>query len=441
VAFPVVTSGLSLMTGTILTSGLGLVFWVVAARLYDRADFGVATTSIYTMMMLADVASLGLRSGLVRYLPVAGAATGRAIMWGYGLAAASSGLTGIGFLVGLDWWAPGLAELGRHATTFGFFALATACWSVFILQDAVLVAQRKAPWVPIENGLFGIIKIALLFPLAGVAPRLGIFWAWTIPVLPIVVAVNVLIAREVRARRRSAATAEAVPGPAAAPLLRDMLSFSLADWLSSLARLVSLVIVPLLVLAVEGDVGAGYFQAGWIIGFTVFTLSMNAAHVLLAENSHERDQEQRNTIQAGILSLALTVPITLVGVVAAPLLLLVYGSDFAENSSNLLRILLVAAVPNVVYQIHIGRLRSQGRMASVIGHEVVLSGIVVALAWLLLPGMGIEAVGVAWLVGLTILAVAALVRERESWVAGTQTAGLGRPDPERDATADVVVGP
>ena len=465
-AVPVIRSGLSLMTGTVLTSGLGLIFWIVAANLYDAADFGVATTSIYTMMMLADVASLGLRSGLVRYLPLAGRASGPTIVWGYGLAAASAGLTGLGFLVGLDWWAPGLAELSRTSLSFAFFALATACWALFNLQDAVLVARRRAPWVPIENGLFGLAKIALLFPMAALSPRLGIFWAWTIPVFPIVVVVNVLIARTLRAESAArpapnagpdrpapaeSIAAESIQGepvvaepavadplavdpPVVGPPLRAMLGFSLADWLSSLARLVSLVVVPLMVLAAEGDVRAGHFQAAWIIGFTVFTLSLNAAHALLAENSHEQHQERRNSVQAGLLSLALTAPITVVGVLAAPLVLLVYGPGFADNSSNLLRLLLLAALPNVVYQIHIGRLRSQGRMGAVIGYETALSASVVLVSWLLLPDLGIAGVGVAWLVGLTVLAGAALVRERATW------AGTPPTDPP-PAIASTTAGP
>lgn len=440
---PLITSSLSLMSGTILTSVLGLVFWVVAANLYDRADFGVATTTVYTMMMLADVASLGLRSGLVRYLPLAGSVRGSTMLWGYGLAVLSTGTTAIGFLLGLRWWAPGLSELGRTALVFGFFVLATACWSLFNLQDAALVALRRAPWVPVENGIFGLLKIVLLFPMAAWSPRLGIFWAWTLPVFPIVVAINILIAGQLAKERRGQGDgSDRSTDDGLAPLVREMMTFSLADWVSSLARLAALVVVPLMVLAMEGDVEAGYFQAAWIIGFTVFTLSINAAHALLAENSHERHRERRNTVQAGLLSLGLTVPIVAVGALGAPLVLLVYGSDFAGNSSGLLRILLVAALPNVVHQINIGRLRSLGRMAEVIGLELTLSLIVVGLSWFLVPGMGIDGVGVAWLVGLSSVALYALIRE---WDTVRLDAGAridlddDNPDP-LDPAGDLVAG-
>ncbi len=401
------------MTGTLLTSALGLVFWIVAANLYDDADFGVATTAVYTMMMLADVAVLGLRSGLVRYLPLVQRTAGRTIVWAYGLAALSAGLAGVGFLVGLDWWAPDLSALTETLLVFGLFAISTACWALFNLQDAVLVAERKAPWVPIENGIFGLAKIALLFPFAELSPELGIFWAWTLPVFPIVIVINLLVARQVGARDRLAD-----PRSDTGPGFGAMLSFSLADWVASIARLATLVAIPLMVLGSEGKVMAGYFNVAWLITFTIFTLSMNAAHALLAENSHERDQERRNTVQAGLLSLGLTLPIVVVGVIAAPFVLLIYGSGFADNASTVLRILLVAAVPNVIHQIYVGRLRSQGRMGAVVWLETLLSAIVVGLTALLLPRYGIDGVGIAWLVGLVLLAGVAVVREWSTLRAG-----------------------
>lgn len=413
-AVPVIKSGLSLMTGTLLTSALGLVFWVVAAELYDTGDFGVASTTIYTMMALADVAGLGLRTGLLRFLPSSEGSTGRTIIWGYVLATVAAGLVALVFLAGLGWWAEDLQELGDTPGLFLAFLLATACWALFNLQDAVLVALRKAPWVPIENTLFGILKIVLLFPFVTWAPTFGIFWAWTLPVFPIVVAINVLIIGVLRDQRRTRAAAGAVAGAGRASL-RRLLSFSLADWLASVARLGSLVVIPLMVLAVVGKVETAYFNTAWLIAFTVFTLSVNAAYALLAENSHERHLEQRNTIHVGLLSLGLTVPIAVVGVLAAPILLLIFPDGFADNAAMVLRILLIAAVPNAVYQVHIGRLRSQDRMRRVVALETMLSVIVVSLSWLFLPRFGIEGVGWAWLVSLSAFSLYALSDEWASW--------------------------
>ncbi|MEM7272326.1 MAG: hypothetical protein AAF547_04535 [Actinomycetota bacterium] len=437
-AVPVIKSGLSLMTGTMLTSALGLVFWVIAARLYEPAAFGVSTTAVYTMIMLADVACIGLRTGLVRYIPQAGRATTRTIVWGYALVTTAATVTAGIFLIGLGWWAPDLTELRNSILVVGFFILSTAFWALFMLEDAVLVGLRKAPWVPIENTLFGILKIILLFPMASLSPSLGVFWAWTLPVFPIVIGINVGVRRVAQRKVRAARRAGERRRPSMRALLTEILAFSLADWFAAVARLAALGVIPLMVLAEVGKVEAGYFQAAWLIAFTIFALSMNAAYALLAESSYEKNSLHRNSIQAGLLSLALTLPVILVGVVGAPYLLLIYGQEFADNSASVLRILLLAAIPNIAHQIYVGRLRSQSRMGWVVFLETLLSVLVVVLAAALLPRYGIDGVGYAWLIGLSALALYAIVAETVWWWAARLDArlvravgvlvGLSRPD-------------
>ncbi len=402
------------MTGTVLTSVLGLVFWVFAARLYDTSYFGVNATAIYTMTMLADVACLGFRTGVVRFLPKAGRRTAKTIVISYGLVLAASAATGAVFLIGLHRWAPRLLELRSSMLLFAFFVCSTSFWAIFMLQDGVLVGLRKAPWVPVENTLFGVLKIVLLFPFASLSPTLGIFWAWTLPVFPIVIGINLMIARLVPAHAIES-SADGDEPDRDLPLVREILSFSFADWLGSVARLAALGIIPLMVLAALDETETGYFQAGWLIAFAVFSLSSNVAYALLAENSYEEHKLRRNSMQAVFLTLGLTVPIVIVGGLGASLILRIYGVDFAANSAWVLRLLLLAAVPNAIYQIFTGRLRSESKMVAVVVVESLLAAMVVTMAWLFLPRFGIEGVGLAWLIGLGILAAYAVANESQWW--------------------------
>ncbi len=415
VEVPLVKASLSLMTGTIVTSALGLVFWILAAQLYEPADLGVSATAVYTMMMIADVACLGLRTGLVRFVPNAGLRTGRTIVWGYSMVVAASSLVAIAFLAGLGWWAPELGALRNTLLLAVFFVGSTVCWALFMLEDAVLVGLRRAPWVPVENTLFGLLKIALLIPFATWSPGLGIFWAWVLPVFPIVIGVNILMARLPEARSGGTAADPEISRLSNRSLLHAIITFSLADWLAAVARLVALGVIPLIVLARLGREFAAYFQVSWLIAFVIFSLSANAAYALLAESSYEKSQLNRHSLQALGLSLGLTVPVAFVGLVGAGLLLRIYGADYAANSANTLRILLVAAVPNVIHQLYIGRLRSQGRMATVMALETVLSIVVLGLVWVLIPGFGLSGVALAWLLGLSLMAAYAVASESLWW--------------------------
>ena len=52
-------------------------------------------------------------------------------------------------------------------------------WGVFSLQDAALTGLRQAHWVPVENAIFGVLKLAL--PPALLAwrrARVFVGWVW-----------------------------------------------------------------------------------------------------------------------------------------------------------------------------------------------------------------------------------------------------------------------
>ncbi len=198
-ALPLIQSGLSLVMSSVIASGLGFLFWLLAARQYESADLGVGSAVITAMILLADVGHLGLRTGLVRFLPLAGPDTRALIARSYGLSMAVAGVGALVFVAGLGWWMPELAVL--RSWGFGlFFVVATMCWVVFQLEDSVMLALRLAHWVPVENGIFGALKIVLLFPLAGLAGRpaqLGVFLAWSLPVFVVVAVVTAAVAAAV----------------------------------------------------------------------------------------------------------------------------------------------------------------------------------------------------------------------------------------------------
>ena len=406
-------------SSTIVTAGLGLLFWILASRIYtDDSNFGVGATAVSTMMMLADLACVGMRTGLVKFVPSLGLRRGRIVSRAYLIAMAVATTVAAVFLLGLSLWAPRLGALTETVLVAVFFVAATACWSVFILEDSVLTGIRKTVWVPVENAIFGLAKIALLWPMSLLSPDLGVFWAWALPVFPIVIGVNTLIARQFRkaAESESVVAEDATDAAGDERLgLRPLLSYSSADWLASVARLAATGIGPLLVLGILGQAEAGYFNIGWLIAYTTYLLSINVSDAMLAESSFDRGDLNGNSRQALLLSLALTVPIVIVGSLAAPYILRIFGQSFADNATVLLRFLLLAAIPNVAYQIFLGRLRSQGRMRAVIALEATLAAVVLAVATLALRTQGLGGIGLAWLIAFGLLGLLAVLVETQWW--------------------------
>jgi O-antigen/teichoic acid export membrane protein len=74
---PMRRSAYALIAGTGLTSLLGIVFWLLAARLLPAEAVGTGTALISAMTFLATLSTLGLRNSLVRFLAPAGASARR----------------------------------------------------------------------------------------------------------------------------------------------------------------------------------------------------------------------------------------------------------------------------------------------------------------------------------------------------------------------------
>ena len=58
------------------------------------------------------------------------------------------------------------------------FVVIVTFWVVFVLQDSALTGLRATKWIPVENTLFGLAKLALLPLFIVLIPGQGIFLAW-----------------------------------------------------------------------------------------------------------------------------------------------------------------------------------------------------------------------------------------------------------------------
>jgi hypothetical protein len=174
----VTRDGPALVLSSGATAVLTLAFWAVAARTYDTATVGRASAEIAAITLLASIAQLNLLNVFLRFLPAAGHLTRRILAMGYSAMVASAVVGGWLFLaLGLD----GGFSLGDDVWQRVLFVAAVAGQAVFIVQDGVLTAFGKAPWVPVENLVTAGIRLAVLILPLGLTIDPGVTGAWFRP--------------------------------------------------------------------------------------------------------------------------------------------------------------------------------------------------------------------------------------------------------------------
>jgi hypothetical protein len=155
-----------------------------------------------------------------------------------------------------------------------FFVVSTVLWVLFILQDSVLIGLRRSSWLPVENSLFALAKLALLVALASSMPQWGIYVSWAAPLLIVVVVVNVAVFTRLRHGVRD--TGERLT-------LTDLVRFSAGDYAASTVWLITIDGLPLLVLALAGAQANAWYHLSWTVAYTLFLIPSAIGSALLAE--------------------------------------------------------------------------------------------------------------------------------------------------------------
>ena len=397
---PLYRSGYSLILSSLLTGGLGFLYWVIAARAYSPADVGRCAALIAAMTLIGDLAHLNLKGALNRFLPSAGDRSARLTARAYGISVLVAALVGGVFVAGIDIWSPELRILHDTPWAGVLFVLGAMAWTIFVLEDAALTGIRQAVWVPAENLIFSIAKVGLLAGLAAALPTLGILVSWAVPTLLLIIPVNILLFRRLIPAHARAGGSRSEPARG-----REIARYAAADYLAYLLWTATAGILPLVVLHVLGPEANAHYYFAYTVTYSLYLLSSSMGNSLMTEASRDMDRLWPLCRQAVAESARLVVPAVALVVLGAPVLLNLVGEEYAKQGSGTLRILALSALPFMVTTAF-SRVRSiQQRMRPVVLVEVVLCALLVGFAWLLITPYGTTGVAWAWLIAQTTVAI------------------------------------
>lgn len=398
IATPLFRNGYALIASSVATSGLGLVYWVLAARYYSTEVVGLNSALLSAMAFLSVVAQMNLGGMLVRFVPRAGQVTTRLIGYAY-LASviAAVGVTLV-FFAGLTLWAPALGILTHDAGLGIAFLFATATWCIFSLQDSALTALRRALVVPFENALFALLKIALLVLFAASLTQYGIFASWTIPVVLSLIPVNFLIFRRFVPRH-----IQTIGERAQSVQPRELLKYIGGNYLGAIFFQASTTLLPIIVIGRLDATANAYFYLPWTITNSLQMIALNMSTSFTVEAAREQSQLGHYGVRVLVHNLRMLVPLVALVVVGAPNLLGIFGGNYAAAGADALRLLALSVIPYSFISVYVGLERVRNRVSRIAVVQGARCSALLLLSFLLLPVVGIVAVGWVWLVTETLV--------------------------------------
>jgi O-antigen/teichoic acid export membrane protein len=391
----------SLLANTALTSALGIGFWVAAARLYPRAIVGRDTVLISVMIELSTICQLNMANGIIRFLPSFDGRGGRALAGVYAVTSACAGVIGAGFVVGAPHISRELHFLSQQRALALAFIVSLMLWGIFSLQDAALIATRRATWMPLENGAFGALKIVALPILVLAGSGNGVFLAWVLPMALLLIPVNVYVFRHALG-----AVAEPTPPAALSPIGRARAAWFLGqDYLASIFTQATLTLVPLLAIARFGARETALFTMPFAIAVAFDTLATGACSALVVEATLSTEQLPRLARRFVTRVLVWLLPGAVVLAIAAPLVMLPFGAAYADHAAGALRLLALASLLRVPLALYSALMRVGARALPLAAAELALLAVTLGVALTLPRSWGVEGIAWAWLAANAIICV------------------------------------
>jgi O-antigen/teichoic acid export membrane protein len=384
-----VKNAVALMISTGGTGVLGIVFWGLATHLATVRAVGRTSAEISAMILLASLAQLSFGTIFERFLPVAGTQTRSFVIRAYVMCVIFA------LVVASIYAFTGLAHrlLPSSFLWRSLFVLAVALWTIFALQDSVLIGLRASRWVPVENILFAIMKLALLPVLIATLHDQGIFLAYSAPVTLTLIAVNWYLFR------KRIPEHEAIRAPTETlPRSRELVLLAGAQYTTLLLGAGATLVVTLIVIQRLGAIAnAHYYVPAMISGsLSIFLSSVFKSFVV--EAASEPHALRHHTNMAIAAMSVVIVPSVLIGIIFAPTILRVFGASYAAKSTTLLRMLLLSLPLDAVSVFYSAFAWLDRRVWWMTLRALISAVIYFGIIFMLIGHHGIQSIGIASLV-------------------------------------------
>ncbi|HWS31199.1 MAG TPA: sugar transporter [Actinoplanes sp.] len=425
-------NSLLIMATTVGNGGLGYLYWMVAARTVPPDRIGLATAVISAATAVSMLANLGAGHMFIQRLPGADGATWtRIVVSGLTLGSAATAVTATAAALAVPVFSGNFAFLTGPGGTPALIAAALAV-TLTTLLDNLWVAHRSGHGMLIRNLTIAVGKIVTLAAVlgAGLQGAVAILLSYVLPTLVISLCTVVVAVRRLRPPDGTRPLPFLAGLRAEAPHVRAAIT---GHHLINLTQAGPAALLPVLVTAHLGSESNAHFYLAWMTASMLFMVSPAVASALYAERANAMPVPI--TRAAVVVAAVVGLP-TLVLLVAGDRILGLFSPDYAVEGGMLLRILVLAALPDAVVNLAVAHWRSAGEFRRCRRLNLVRAVTCLSLAWLLLPGSGVTGAGIAWLTGqlaAAVLVMATSIRrgvpanpEKRRRPAGQATTGSNR---------------
>lgn len=323
----------ALAASSVLTYGLGFVYWWLMARLFPSSSVGLASAAITGLLFVSRLGLLGAGTLLIGELPKRPGEKQALIGTALAVVVPISCLLGAIYIGALPRIDPEMAIYADSAFIAALFVSAVAASTLGTIIDHIFIALLKSHRQFLRNASFAVGKALLLVALAFAAPRAHPIWlvmTWCAgDLLSSVIAIG-------WQRLRHLKPAEFQPRR---HLVRELKGAALGHHVLNTLIDVPHFLLPTLVLVLLSSTESAVFYVTWLLStFTTVAAAALATSLYAVGTTQASEVPRKLRFTLGV-SLLLCGTVSVALVVGADAVLRLFGETYVNHGSTSLRLL------------------------------------------------------------------------------------------------------
>jgi O-antigen/teichoic acid export membrane protein len=415
----IVANAGGMVATAVVTSGLGIPYWVLAAHTFPASAVGLGSAAVSAMTLLSFLGMVGLGTLLVSEYPRHPGKEGRLVVTALATAASAGTVLGLLFSVVVPRVFATLGPIGAGPAQIAFFSLSVGVGSAALVLDGAVLGLLLGHLQFIRNALFSVLKLALLWLIVtqlNPTGWLAIMGSWSVAnlVASAPVAAYLLIRHhpdQVKPYWR---------------FLEGLHRSALEHHSLNMALLLPSFTLPVLVAGIISPQANAYFYTAWMIAYFVFVGPHALTHVLYTVSVRDRSQAGRYlgfTLRLSLLCGLATIAVMLL---AADPVLRLFGPAYAANGRLPLLLITLAVIPMIIKSHFVAISRIEGTVGR--AAMIVVGGSILELGAAFTGGRlgGLVGLSLGWLLATAVegAVIAPLVRRStRSWGAFSGSGG------------------
>lgn len=332
----------SMVGTTVITAGLGFVYWWLAARQFPQEAVGFASALISAMSLLGTLGMVGMGTLLIGELPRQPEQRAPLITTALLVTGGVSVVLSLLFGLVAPWFSVEFAVFaGQFGTIVGFTA-GVALTAVTLVLDQAMIGLMRGDLQLWRNAIFAISKLVVLWLMGFWFTRSGgmsIYTTWTLGNVISVVglaAIVMLLGGRIRA------------GKPHWGILRDLPGAALGHHALNLVLQLPALALPVIVTTILSATLNASFYISWLLLHLVFAIPYTLTTVLYAAGAADYTAFAHKIRLTLSLAIGLGILSNIVLWLGADIFLGVFGRAYAEQAGWSLRIMGLGVFPLII---------------------------------------------------------------------------------------------